>query len=146
MAFAYLQKFKPRVLYIGFDETDDLAHAGKYGQYLQAAAMTDRLIAELWNYVQGDPMYKDKTAMIITTDHGRGNRIKTEWKDHGKKVQDAHEIWVAAMGPGIVSAGEMKTTGHWTQSQIAATIARVLGLIFQPGHPVALPINELFAR
>jgi hypothetical protein len=146
MAFAYMKKFKPRVLFIGFDETDDLAHAGKYGPYLQAAAMTDRLIAELWSYIQGDPMYKDKTAIIITTDHGRGDRVKATWKDHGRKVPDAHEIWVAAMGPGMVSSGEMKANGRWTQSQIATTIALILGLNFQPGHPVALPMNELFTR
>jgi hypothetical protein len=32
-------------------------------------------IKEIWNYVQNDPQYKDKTALVFT-DHGHGDTVK----------------------------------------------------------------------
>ena len=68
---------KPRLLYIAFDETDDYAHAGKYDFYLNTARNEDEWIGELWKYVQSTPEYKDQTTMIILTDHGRGDKVKS---------------------------------------------------------------------
>ena len=48
----YMKKNKPRVMYFAFDETDDFAHAGEYAAYLNSAHNTDRLIEELWNFIQ----------------------------------------------------------------------------------------------
>jgi hypothetical protein len=28
------------------------------------------------NYVQNDPQYKDKTALVLPTDHGHGDTVK----------------------------------------------------------------------
>ena len=69
----YLKKNKPKVMYFAFDETDDFAHSGEYGAYLNSANYTDRFISELWAYLQSDSQYKNKTTLIITSDHGRGN-------------------------------------------------------------------------
>jgi hypothetical protein len=140
----YLKEKRPRVLYIGFDETDDFAHGGKYDLYLQAAHMTDKLIADLWNYLQSQPVYKDKTTMIITTDHGRGDKNKDQWKDHGQKVEEASEIWIAVIGPDTAPAGEVKTAGQLYQRQIASTIAGFLGFSFRPSHPVMKAIETAF--
>src|ERR1700740_2433971 len=68
----YLKQYKPRILYFAFDETDDLAHAGNYKMYLNQAHQEDTFLKELWQYIQTDPTYKDKTTLIITCDHGRG--------------------------------------------------------------------------
>ena len=40
----YLKAYKPKVLYIAFDETDDFAHGGLYDQYLGAAHAEDAMI------------------------------------------------------------------------------------------------------
>ncbi|HZX59441.1 MAG TPA: phosphoglyceromutase, partial [Mucilaginibacter sp.] len=60
----YLKQYKPRVLYFSFDETDDLAHAGNYKMYLTQAHQEDIYLRELWQYLQTDPTYKDKTTLI----------------------------------------------------------------------------------
>jgi Type I phosphodiesterase / nucleotide pyrophosphatase len=132
IAKEYLKTFKPRVLYIGFDETDDFAHAGKYDYYLQSAYMIDQLIADLWGWVQIDANYKNKTTLIITTDHGRGDIKKEEWTSHGAKISDAGQIWMVVMGPDTEAKGEVKKAGQLYQKQVAPTIAALLGFDFKP--------------
>ena len=140
----YLKAYKPRLLYIAFDETDDFAHGGVYDQYLGSAHAEDAMIADLWNTMQSIPQYKDKTTLIITCDHGRGNKIKSTWKDHGAKIEDAHELWLAVIGPDTNPVGEVKTPDQLYQKQIAATIAKLLGFNFTANHPVADPINSVY--
>lgn len=142
----YLKKYKPKVLYIAFDETDDFAHAGMYDQYLMSAKAQDRMIEDLWQTIQAMPEYKNKTALIITTDHGRGDSIKEQWKDHGEKVEEASGIWIAAMGPGVKPLGEVKEKGQLYQRQVATTIAALLGLKFMPKHEVMKPIQTIAGK
>lgn len=111
-ALDYLQAKKPRVLYISYGETDEWAHSGHYKDYLNAAHQVDKWISDLWNYLQSNPTYKNKTALFITTDHGRGDAIKKEWTSHGSDIKGADEIWFAAMGPGIKNKGEVKVAGQ----------------------------------
>ncbi len=139
----YLKAYRPRVLYIAFDETDDFAHGGMYDQYIGSAHAEDAMIADLWNTVQSHPQYKNKTTLLITVDHGRGDKIKSNWKHHGVKIEDAHEIWLAVMGPDTKPYGEMKEPIQIYQKQIAATIASLLGYNFTANHPVAAPISEV---
>jgi hypothetical protein len=140
IAREYVKQFTPKVLYIGFDETDDYAHEGKYDQYLYAAHMIDKWIGDLWNYIQLQPQYKNKTALLITTDHGRGDKVKNEWTSHGAKISDASEMWLAVMGSGIAAGGEIQSEGQYYQRQAATTIAALLGYQFKPRHPVMQPI------
>jgi hypothetical protein len=143
MAKQYVQQNKPRVMYIAFDETDDFAHAGMYDAYLKTAHMTDALIADLWQYLQSTPQYQNKTTLIITTDHGRGDAIKEEWKHHGTKIKDAGEIWMAVLGPDTQALGELQQPGQYYQRQIATTIAAMLGQQFKPAHPVMEAVKEV---
>jgi len=137
----YLKIYKPDVLYIAFDETDDFAHSGKYDQYLMAAHAEDKMLEDLWSVLQKMPEYKNKTTLIITTDHGRGNLDKNNWRHHGEKIKEADEIWIAAIGSGIPAKGELNTSNQIFQSQIAATIAELLGKKFIANHPVAPAIK-----
>lgn len=139
----YLKAYRPRVLYIAFDETDDFAHAGMYDQYIGSAFSQDAMIADLWKTIQSIPQYKDKTTLLITIDHGRGDKVKDNWKHHGSKIEDASEIWLAIMGPDTKAGGEQKQPMQLYQEQIAATIALLLGFKFQTNHPVAKPISDI---
>jgi hypothetical protein len=140
--FEYMKKNKPRVLYFAFDETDDFAHRGEYAAYLNSAHYTDRFIGELWNHVQSDPMYKDKTTMILTSDHGRGSD-KEGWKHHGQKVPEASQIWMAVIGPDSKGIGEMKDQGQFYQNQIAKTLAAFVGKEFISAAAVGEVISTM---
>lgn len=140
----YMKEYYPRVLYIAFDETDDFAHEGEYDQYLKSAHAEDAMIADLWKFIQSSANYKDKTTLIITCDHGRGDKLKDNWKHHGSKIEDAGQIWIAAIGPDTKPLGEIKTTGQLYQKQLAATFAQLLNLNFKTEHPVADPIISIY--
>jgi hypothetical protein len=94
--------------------------------------------------VQKDPQYKDKTALLITTDHGRGS-TRADWTDHGKNVSGAEYIWIAVMGPDTPALGEREKV-EVTQSQIAATVAALVGEDFTTASPKAAPPLPVFEK
>lgn len=143
-ALEYLKKQKPRVLYIGFGDTDDWAHGGEYGAYLHAAQYTDGFLRQLWEYLQADPQYRGKTTLLLTTDHGRG-QAGTQWQTHGKDVVGADQIWLAALGPDTPALG-MATTGQLYQNQVAATLARLLGQAYAPTPATGKPIEAVLGK
>ena len=126
-AFEYLKKNKPRVLYLAFDETDHFAHEGQYDRYLASAHYIDGFIKTLWDWAQSQPEYKDKTTLMITADHGRGNKNEEDWRHHGSKMPDADQIWIAILGPDTPALGEMKKEQQLYQNQVAKTLAAFLG-------------------
>jgi hypothetical protein len=134
---------KPRVLYIMLGEGDEWAHAGRYDLYLDATWRSDRFIARVWNTLQSIPEYANQTALLVTTDHGRG-ATTGDWTDHGRKVPAAESTWMAALGPGIAPLG-VRAEVAVTTSQLAATIAAVVGEDFGRAVPAAaprLPLNR----
>lgn len=140
----YIKQYKPRLTYIAFGETDDFAHEGHYDAYLKSARQTDQFIAELWGYLQSDPNYAGKTTLIITTDHGRGTIPKDTWQHHGSKIDGADQIWIAVLGPDTPSMGIVTSEQQLYQSQVAATVAKFLGLEYTSERSVGSPIETAF--
>ena len=143
-AFDYLKRFKPKLLYIAFDETDEFAHEGKYDQYLYSANRLDGFIKNIWNWVQSDHNYKNKTTLIITTDHGRGNEPIDYWRHHGSNVKGAEKVWIAVVGPDTPTTGEVNNSRTIYSSQIAKTISMLLGVDYTNKEPVGDVIKEIF--
>jgi hypothetical protein len=142
----YLKQYQPRVLYLAFDETDEMAHAGYYKFYLDRAHEEDAYIKELWDYLQNNPNYKDKTTLIITCDHGRGDGNLANWRDHGFLIAPhSEQTWFAVLGPDTPSLGEMKSGAITYHKQMAQTIAKLLGLDFKASanHEVAGAISGI---
>jgi len=131
-------KQQPHVLFVGYGETDNWAHSGRYDLVLQSAHLFDQFVAELWERLQALPAYRDRTTFIITTDHGRGSG-PTEWKEHGKEQKGSENIWIAVLGPDTPPLGERSHTAEVHQAQIAATVAALLGKDFCHAVPAAAP-------
>ena len=125
----YIKTNKPRVVVIGFGETDDFAHQKKYDLYLQQANHIDRMIGELWHLVQTTQEYKNNTSFLITTDHGRGNDTK-HWSGHGFFINGSSQTWLAMIGPNIAPLGERTEKQKLYSKQIAETIANLVGKDF----------------
>lgn len=145
-ALEQLKAKKPRVLYIAYGETDEWAHSGKYRSYLDAAHQVDAWIKEIWDYVQSQPQYRNKTALFITTDHGRGDLHKTQWTSHGSSIDGAQEIWFAVMSPLTPPGGEMENEMQIYQQQFAQTFARLMGYEFKAKHPVASAVAQVLQK
>jgi hypothetical protein len=141
-ALEYLKRKRPRLLYIAYGETDDFAHDEHYDFYLQAARRTDGFIQEIWNWLQSEAQYRNRTTLLITTDHGRG--VGPRWTTHGNDVVGAEEIWIAVLGPDTPALGEV--SGQFYQNQIAGTIAALLNLRYTNERPVAAPLDRVIRR
>ncbi len=142
-AMDHLRASNLRVLYIAYGETDEWAHSGQYRSYLDAANQVDAWLRELWTWIQNDPRYKNKTAILFTTDHGRGDAVKSEWTSHGASVQGSSATWFALLAPGLPAKGEMKEAQQLYQQQLAQTLAGLMGFRFLAPHPVAEEVDVL---
>lgn len=142
MGFEYLKEKRPRVLYLAFDETDDFAHDGKYDYYLNSANYTDGFIKELWQWVQSQDDYKDKTTLLITVDHGRGEG-EPGWRNHGRTVNgQSSQTWFAVIGPDTPALGEMEG-GQYYNSQYAQTLSSMLGVNYVNERPLGAIIPRV---
>lgn len=121
-----LRTNRPRVLLLGLGETDEWMHAGRYDLSLEAIHRADGIIADLWNTLQSMPEYAGSTTLIVTTDHGRGLN-DGEWREHGAEIPGSENVWLGALGPGVVALGERSEVGLVTQAQVASTMASLLG-------------------
>jgi hypothetical protein len=139
----YVQSDKPRVLFVGYGETDNWAHQGRYDLVLDSAHRFDHFVKQLWDTMQAIPQYRGHTTFIITTDHGRGSGL-TEWKEHGVEEKGSENIWIAVMGPDTAPLGERKNIARVTQAQIAATVAAFVGEDYHTAVPkAAAPIEQV---
>ncbi len=127
----YIQQYQPKVMFLGLGETDEYAHGGRYDLYLEQANKVDRMLAELWHWVQTTPGYKDNTTLLITTDHGRG-RLDKNWTSHSSFIRGSSQTWLAMIGPTIEPLGEIKEDQQLYQEQIADLIAGLVGEKFEP--------------
>jgi phosphopentomutase len=142
----YLLRKRPRVFYVNFGENDEWAHAGRYDHYLSSIGNVDGFVRDLWETMQALPEYHDSTTLILTTDHGRGSGL-LNWKDHGEKISESREWWVAVLGPDTPALGEREKVDPVTEAQVAATIAKFVGEDFRSAVPEAAePIADVFPR
>lgn len=142
-AFEYLKRERPRVMLISFDETDQHGHGRRYDDYLESAHRVDKMIAELWTWLQADDAYKDQTTLLITTDHGRATS-SCRWNRHARFFSGSSHIWLAVLGPDTPATGEMKNKARYEQSQIAKTIAVLVGVSYRQVKPVGKVIPSVF--
>lgn len=134
----YVRTGRPRVLFVGYGETDNWAHAGRYDLVLDGAHRFDGFVRQLWDTMQALPQYRGRTTFLITTDHGRGN-APVEWKEHGIEEQGSENIWLGVIGPDTAALGERGAGSVVAQAQIAATIAALLGQDYRAVQPKAAP-------
>jgi hypothetical protein len=136
-ALEHLVRKKPRVLYVALGETDEWAHLGRYDEYLAAAHRADGFVRRLWETAESQPEYRGRTSLVFTTDHGRGDGHA--WRDHGAKVPGAENIWFAFLGPRTAPLGEQSGREPLTQSQVAATVAALVGEDYRASVPQSAP-------
>jgi hypothetical protein len=138
----YVKARRPRALFVGYGETDNWAHQGRYDLVLESAHEFDHFVAELWDTMQQMPECRGQTTFLITADHGRGSG-PVEWKEHGRKVKGSEYIWLAVLGPDTPPLGERANVAGITQSQIAATVAALLGQDYRRDVPAAAaPVHD----
>jgi hypothetical protein len=130
-------------MYFAFGDTDEWAHTGSYDHYLESMHRADGWLRELWEALQAMPEYRGKTSLLVTCDHGRGDNAG-EWRSHNNRVNGAGYIWIAAVGPRVAPLGEWTEHEPLMQSQVAATVAALVGEDYPAGVPKAAPPLPIF--
>jgi hypothetical protein len=145
-ALEYIKQEQPKLFFLSLGETDSWGHAGRYDLYLRAAYAADAAFTELWDTLQAMPEYAGKTSVIFTVDHGRGD-APVDWKSHGRDIKRSEFIWLAALGPDTPALGERSDVPLVTQSQVAATLAALVGEDYCAAVPqAAKPISDVLTR
>ncbi|GAB4092155.1 alkaline phosphatase family protein [Flaviaesturariibacter terrae] len=140
-AMDYIRRKTPKVFFLGFSGTDDAGHEKSYDRYLRSANEADRMIGELWSFVQSLPQYRDNTTFLITTDHGRGEKADN-WYDHGFFVGGSSQTWVALLGSQVKALGECSNKAQLYQKQLAGSMAWLLGLRSRSSNMLPLTCFE----
>jgi len=98
-----MRQFAPSLLWITLHDMD-IAHTGAYSLYLEGIRRTDRLCAEIWQMIEGDPEYKGRTTMLILPDFGRDSDFSTSgngFQHHRTGDPLSRTTWMMALGPHI---------------------------------------------
>lgn len=95
-----LAEFHPKLALINMLEVDVRGHQNQWPEYKQAIKNTDKIAYELWNFIQSDSIYKDKTTLFITNDHGRHlDGHKDGFVNHGDNCEGCRKMYLIALGP-----------------------------------------------
>jgi rhamnogalacturonyl hydrolase YesR len=117
---------KPRLVYAILPHVDSSGHVDEYPKYLETIKHADDLIWDVWNTIQSDPFYKEKTTLVVTTDHGRHTTgIKDGYKSHGDTCEGCRKTYALFIGPDIKKGYEYKKECH--QVDLAPTIGQLMG-------------------
>lgn len=138
LARAYLQKNRPRMMWLAFGQSDDWAHGDRYDRLLDYLHLVDSLLGDLWQTLQAMDAYQGKTTLVLTTDHGRG-LTGDDWIEHDAAIPGSDDVWVAVIGPDTPDKGELAQTATVYQSDVAATVLQFFGLDAKAFNPDAGP-------
>ncbi len=92
----------PHLMLVNLLAVDSYGHANNWDQYLASLQKCDAIVYNLWQYIQENPKFKDKTTLFITNDHGRHlDGHKDGFVNHGDKCEGCTHISLLAMGPDL---------------------------------------------
>jgi len=120
-----LTEHHPRLSLINLLEVDVNGHQNNWNGYLKGLRNTDQIALELWEFIQQDEIYKDKTTLFITNDHGRHlDGVKNGFINHGDKCEGCRRIYLVAIGPDFKPNTVIKEP--YELIDISKTIAQML--------------------
>ncbi len=136
-----MKTYHPNLMLVNFKDPDYFAHGNQWNKYIEGIKSTDAYIKEIYELIQGDEHYKDKTTLIVTNDHGRhSNGVSTGFMDHGDGCDDCRHIEFFAIGPDFKKGVGVHTA--YEQIDISATVAKLLN--FKMEYSKGKVITEIF--
>jgi len=141
LAMQYLQRFRPRILYVGLGDPDEWGHLGNYGAYAAAVQELDARLEELFEALTTMGPYGAGASVLVTTDHGRG--AGDEWRHHGPGIAGSEHGWLFASTPFTRTTPAQAAKGQYDHGSVRPTMEALLGLT--PCEDCQRPIAELIA-
>lgn len=113
-ALHYLEAYRPRFLWIALGDADLAAHVRSRALYYLALSFYDNMIDQLFTRLKQLGI-EDKTMVVLTTDHGRGNG--PNWSEHGPQFPESKKTW------GFVFNGQLVPTAHFDGFDYYSTLS-----------------------
>jgi hypothetical protein len=121
-----LTMYTPNLMLINFKQPDMAGHSGDSLAYVKGIKDSDDQVKQLWDFIQNNEHYKNKTTVIITNDHGRHSPgLLDGFKSHGDNCAGCKHIEFLGLGPAF-KKNYISTTAY-SQIDIAPTIAYIMG-------------------
>ena len=98
-----MRQIAPSLLWVTLHDID-IAHSGTFSLYIDGIKRSDRLCADLWQTIQKDPEYANKTTMFILPDFGRDSDIDSGgngFQHHRTGDAGSRTTWMIVLGPGV---------------------------------------------
>lgn len=118
-AMHYFLKYRPKFLWISLAESDNYAHAKDLSGYHAMLRLYDDYIATVLATVKSLGI-EDKTMIIVTTDHGRGNGDR--WSDHGPGLPESKQTWAFVWHGQLEPVSQQGDIRHFSTLSIRPTI------------------------
>ncbi len=115
----------------------DACASGLLNTYYESIILMDAIVYDLWDQVQQEKIYKDKTVFLVLSSHGRHTN---DFHSFGDKCRGCKQLFMLAIGPGI------KKDFVSTRKRTLIDICRTVGTIFNIPTPYAKGsiMKELF--
>ncbi len=117
----------PSLLWITLHDID-VAHSGAFSLYIDGIQRTDRLCSEIWNHIQTNPEYANKTTMFVLPDFGRDsdtNPAGNGFQHHRTGDAASRTTWMMVLGPGVRQGAFVERAVE--SVDLVPTVGRLLG-------------------
>lgn len=126
-ALNILNTLQPHFAFISFKQPDVAGHMNDWTGYLAGLKQSDDYAYRIWQLLQSNAHYKDKTALFITNDHGRHlDSIANGFVSHGDGCEGCRHILLVAAGPDFKTGTFI--SAHYGLTDLNATIAYLFGV------------------
>lgn len=121
-------KGKPRFLMLSLLDSDRFGHFNDYPKYAASLAAYDALLVELVARLDAAHEFGANTALVITTDHGRG--LWDQWGEHGPQTPSSRNVWAFVMLPKNAAGWSLaaKKARRFDHDDVRYTVEVLLGL------------------
>lgn len=87
------------VIYLA--DVDGAGHSAVWNNYTRKITIADSIVGMLWDFVQSDSIFKNRTTLFVTNDHGRHlDGVSTGFVSHGDGCWGCRRIQLLAIGSG----------------------------------------------
>jgi hypothetical protein len=130
-----------RLQLVNLHQIDRMGHYNP-DQHVPDIIEVDDDLTQLWNEtIQGDPELRDRTVMVIVSDHGRHRFEETDppWQHHGDGCSGCREVPMMLLGPGVRQGAEVE--GPYVLEDVGATVGWLMGI--QTPYATGLIMTEM---
>lgn len=142
LAIEEMNRSHPSLVFVNLGATDLAAHQEDYPFYVSLIQNWDELVVNFWNYIQSDPIYRNTTTLILTTDHGRHTEETIDYVSHGGQCEGCRDVMLFVIGPD--TPANLRVNRRVRHTDIAPTVAELLclPLPITDGEPLAEAIGR----